>query len=79
MGDGGTHHAHVELTGEGDVAGEQAASGDERPILDARHRMAEHAALIRPRRDGIAGHVIRHVTALRICAAAARTALMMFW
>ena len=75
MGDGGAHHAHMELMGEGDIAGEQAASGDQRPVLDARHRMPEHAPFVRPRRDGVGAHV----TALRISAAAARTARMMFW
>ena len=48
MGDGRPHHAHMELMGEGDVAGEQPASGHQRPVLDARHRMPEHAALVRP-------------------------------
>jgi hypothetical protein len=64
---------------QGYVASEQASPCDQRPILDARHRMTEHAALIRPRRHGIAAFVMRHVVALRISAAAARTALMMFW
>jgi hypothetical protein len=68
----------MELMGEGDVAREQAASGDQRPILDARDRMPEHAALVRLWRHGIADCVARHVTALRISAAAACTALMMF-
>jgi hypothetical protein len=69
----------MELMGESDIARKQAAPGDERPILDARQRMPEHPALVRPGRDGINALVTRHVTALRICAAAARTALMMFW
>ena len=79
MGDGGAHHAHVKLMGEGDIAGVEAAPGDEGRVLDARHRMPEHAPFIRPRRDGISALVTRHVTALRISTAAARTALMMFW
>ena len=46
MGDGGPHHSHMELMGEGDIAGEQAASSDQGRVLDARHRMAEDAALV---------------------------------
>ncbi len=76
--DGGAHHAHVELMGKGDIAGEPAVPPHERRVLDPRHRMAEHAALVRARRRRIAlAHVVP--AALRISAAAARTALMMFW
>ena len=39
----GTHHAHVQLVGKGEVRREQAAAGDQRQILDPRNRTTDMA------------------------------------
>ena len=42
---GRAHHPHVQLMCEGNVADKPAAPGDQRRVLQARHRAAENAAL----------------------------------
>ena len=65
MRHGRAHNAHMPLAGEIDVGGEAALAGQQRAIFEPRNRAADELA----RR--------RHFA--RICCAAARTALMMFW
>ena len=60
VGDRRAHDAHVQLIGKADVGRETAGAGEERPVLEPRHRPADD------------GHQ-------RIFAAAALTALRMFW